>query len=315
MAAPLQGFTEAPFRHFHARIYSGAAVRYFSPFLRMEKGEVRRRDLRDITSPLDDGSYTLIPQVIARDAAEFRALTDVVAGCGYTSVDLNAGCPFPPQVRKGRGAGLISGDGTALAGIASAMREYPSVSFSLKMRLGTESAGQWRALMPVINDMPLTHVTLHPRTAVQQYSGTLYYDEVEPFASGLRHPLVLNGDISSADDIVALRARYPFLSGVMLGRGLLRSPSVFAEYTSGEAWDEGKRCAYMLRLHRAVLDYYSSVLCGGHQVLAKILPLWEYFSDSFPRKIVKPLVKSRTLDSFMSALLALEREYAFENIR
>ena len=61
MAAPLQGYTEAPFRHFHAEIYGGGkSLTYFSPFLRIEKGSVRPRDLRDITSPLN-ANHRLIP--------------------------------------------------------------------------------------------------------------------------------------------------------------------------------------------------------------------------------------------------------------
>ena len=75
MAAPLQGYTEAPFRHFHAEIYGGGeSLTYFSPFLRIEKGSVRPRDLRDITSPLN-ANHRLIPQIIFRDATEFRTLT------------------------------------------------------------------------------------------------------------------------------------------------------------------------------------------------------------------------------------------------
>ena len=46
-AAPMQGYTEAPYRHFHARIFGGIDC-YVSPFLRIDHGEVRRRDLRDI---------------------------------------------------------------------------------------------------------------------------------------------------------------------------------------------------------------------------------------------------------------------------
>ena len=67
MAAPLQGFTESPFRHFHAEIYGTGAmnVTYFSPFLRLEKGDVRPRDIREISIPLN-GNHQLIPQIISR---------------------------------------------------------------------------------------------------------------------------------------------------------------------------------------------------------------------------------------------------------
>ncbi len=69
-AAPMQGFTDAPFCHFHTEVYGQGIDAWFSPFIRVEKGEVRRRDIKNITSSLN-WNHTLIPQVIFRDEAEF----------------------------------------------------------------------------------------------------------------------------------------------------------------------------------------------------------------------------------------------------
>lgn len=97
MAAPLQGFTEAPFRHFHADIYGNSGIRglvtYFSPFLRLEKGDVRARDMRDISSPLN-GNHHLIPQIIFKNADEFSQLAGKVRDEGWREIDLNMVLPF-----------------------------------------------------------------------------------------------------------------------------------------------------------------------------------------------------------------------------
>lgn len=77
----MQGYTDAPFRHYHSEIYGGGDTLYCSPFLRVEHGDIRRRDLRDITSPFNEG-MRLLPQVIFRDVEEFTRLVDAVAGCG-----------------------------------------------------------------------------------------------------------------------------------------------------------------------------------------------------------------------------------------
>lgn len=304
MVAPLQGFTEAPFRHFHAEMYgSGDAVTYFSPFVRMEKGEPRGRDMRDVRSPLN-ANHRVVPQVIAAQADEFRTLVDGVLEAGYCSVDLNAGCPFPPQVHRGRGAGLLA-NREAMEEIAGAMMQYSGVDFSLKMRLGVSDPDQWRELIPVINSMPLTHVTLHPRTASQQYSGELRIDRVGGFVYAVRHPVIFNGELRTPADIVEVRRRFPAVEGVMVGRGLLMRPSLFAEYLSGCGWDEAKQCARILQLHDAIFNHFSTTLCGDHQMLAKIKPMWEYFAAPFPRKAVKPVLKSRTLTAYLSAVARL----------
>ena len=44
--APLQGYTDAVYRRAHARIFGGIET-YYSPFVRMEHGEIRRKDARD----------------------------------------------------------------------------------------------------------------------------------------------------------------------------------------------------------------------------------------------------------------------------
>ena len=51
--APLQGYTDAVYRRAHARIFGGIET-YYSPFVRMEHGEIRRKDARDIEPDLEE---------------------------------------------------------------------------------------------------------------------------------------------------------------------------------------------------------------------------------------------------------------------
>ena len=44
--APLQGYTEAIYRQAHARIFGGVES-YYTPFVRVEHGEIRKKDMRD----------------------------------------------------------------------------------------------------------------------------------------------------------------------------------------------------------------------------------------------------------------------------
>ena len=43
-AAPLQGFTEAPWRNFHEEVFGGIDA-YYTPFVRIERGGFRNRDM------------------------------------------------------------------------------------------------------------------------------------------------------------------------------------------------------------------------------------------------------------------------------
>ncbi len=284
MVAPLQGLTEAEWRSAHEAMFGErqGEVEYFTPFIRVEKGEVRARDLRDFTSELNCG-MNLTPQIIFKDTDEWRMLVDTLAEKGATRVDLNMGCPFPPQVRKGRGAGLLSHP-DIIAGIAGEMTNYPELQFSIKMRLGADAPGEALELVDIINEMPLRHVTIHPRIAKQQYKGTLLLSEMKDFSSRLRHPVIFNGDISTPADIKAVSSEY---DGVMAGRGLLSRPSLFAEYRSGmELAEEDQKKTY-LDLIQNTASKLRQRLCGGTQFKDKMKPYWEYAPSSLDKKIVK----------------------------
>ncbi|MDE7388332.1 MAG: tRNA-dihydrouridine synthase family protein, partial [Muribaculaceae bacterium] len=75
-AAPLQGLTDAPWRRFHADVCGGVDT-YFMPFLRVEKGIVRAKELRDLASELNRG-LDVVPQAIFRSVDELALIADAV---------------------------------------------------------------------------------------------------------------------------------------------------------------------------------------------------------------------------------------------
>ena len=303
-SAPLQGYTNAPWRHFHANIYGGADG-YFSPFLRAEKGEVRRHDLKDITSDLN-GNHSIVPQIIFRDMAEFNLLVETVIAQGYKSVNLNMGCPFPPQVKHGRGSAVILNI-DLLRTLKSAMDALPEVSFSVKMRLGVDNPKQWTDAIGLLNSMPLEHITLHPRTAQQQYTGELYLDQFEDFMSHSAHKVIFNGDITSPDDITAVVNRSPSVYGVMIGRGLLSRPSLIQEYRSGEEWSNECQIAEVLNLHQSLYDYYRDIACGDSQFLSQLKPFWTYLEPLIGHKSAKLIKKATTINKYNAAITNISR--------
>lgn len=300
-SAPIQGLTELPWRRFHHDIYGDGITSYFTPFLRVERGEVRRRDVRDLSSKMNSGIH-LIPQIIFRDLKEFEMLCDTVRASGFGSVDLNMGCPFPPQVHHGRGAGLIVNIGL-LEEIASLMKDkYSDIVFSIKMRLGVDDPTEWREAISVISRMPLSHLTVHPRTARQQYSGGLWLDEFSRLLDTTRHRVVFNGGLLTASDIDCIHAQFPGLYGIMIGRGLFSRPSMVAEWMSGEEWSESRRMKDILRLHSLVYSYYKATLSGDAQILGKIRPFWEYLAPELDKKTYKGIKKASSLGKYDDAV-------------
>ena len=298
-SAPLQGYTGPEWRALHAGMFGGVDT-YCSPFLRVEKGAPRTRDHKAIA--LSDDAPAVLPQILFRDTDEFRILADAVIAAGHDRMDLNLGCPFPPQVKHGRGAALLRNP-ALLEKLSGIMREqYPNVTFSAKMRLGVERGDEWRGIIDILNDMPLSHLAVHPRVAVQQYGGELWMDEFDNLLASTSIPVIYNGDILIPADCLSIAARYPRLEGMMIGRGLLARPSLAAEIKSGSEWDEQRRLDALVDINTALLDIYSDKLCGDAQILSKIKPYWDYAEPLIGRKAAKAIRKATTMTAYTSAI-------------
>lgn len=295
--APLQGFTDAAYRKAHQAICGGIAG-YYAPFIRLEHGELRRRDVRDV----EPSEVPLIPQVIAADVEEFRALTEVLTDKGFRQIDINMGCPFPMQTRLCRGAGILQYP-ERVAAIMNELALHQSVSFSVKMRLGLESADEWQQILPILNDSPLHHITVHPRVGKQQYKGEVNMSAFASVYEASAHPLIYNGDLMTAADIEAVAEQFPKLAGIMIGRGLLARPTLAGEYRSGKTYSDEEVRGRILAIHHEVLSHYEQTLEGGDgQVLQKILPFWEYAGAAFDHRFVKHLKKCHNLLEYKSLI-------------
>lgn len=292
--APLQGYTDCAYRCVHHEV-AGGVDEYYTPFVRLEGGEVRRKDLRDIDFDRNEGVPT-VPQIIFKDRDEFARLCDAVATAGWRRVDLNMGCPFPMQVKAGRGSGLLS-QVERVEAIAEEMGRRKEMIFSVKMRLGQEDAEECMRLVPILNEMPLEHVTMHPRLGKQQYKGKPDGEAFERFMAECHHPVVYNGDLLTVADVEGVMARWPKLKGMMLGRGLLARP-----------WQMGggEPQAVVSEMHRRIYDYACSVLQGDSQILARLYAFWEYQTPLLDKKQYKAIMKSGSLRNYRAAIAALE---------
>ncbi|MDE7413668.1 MAG: tRNA-dihydrouridine synthase family protein [Muribaculaceae bacterium] len=302
--APIQGHTDAAWRHFHKEIYGGNHS-YYTPFIRLERGEFRKHDLKDYLSPLNE-NHEVVAQVIFKDMEELGALLEGLAGKGVKRIDLNSGCPFPLQTARGRGAAFV-GNKEEFGKLPEMLARFPEIEFSLKMRLGFENPGEWRGVIDIINDLPLHHITLHPRVAKDQYKGEVRLDEFSDFLSASNNPMIYNGDLITPQDIAGIENRFPEIAGVMVGRGLLGRPSLAAEYSQSEEWNKDRRIKEMMKFHDRLFDYYSSELCGDHQVLSKIKPFWEYAESEIGRKAWKSISKASNMAKYQSALALIDR--------
>lgn len=297
--APLQGYTDDVYRRIHHELIGGIDT-YYTPFLRMEGGGVRSKDMRDIRPEFNEG-VPVVPQIIMKSMKEFEFLTGIVEEKGYNRIDLNMGCPFPMQAKHGRGSGLLANI-AIIEEIAKAVSEKKNIRFSVKMRLGWENKDEWKPVLDILNTIPLHQITLHPRIGTQQYKGETDMNAFEEFYTLCKHPLIYNGDVTSINNILSLEKRFPNLAGIMLGRGLLARPSLAMEYMTGEEWTWEKRRIQLHDFHTHLKAHYETTANSDAQLHSRLRLFWEYMETELGRKTYKKIMKAGNLKNYLSAI-------------
>jgi len=154
---------------------------------------------------------------------------------GASFVDLNAGCPIHDVVRRGMGATLLRRP-TALVRIAEAMVRGLPVPVTVKIRTGwCETEINAPELAQRLEDAGVAAIAVHGRTREQRYTRAADWDLIARLAAERRIPIVGNGDILTCFEARSRREASRCAS-LMLGRGALIKPWLFAEIARDQEW-------------------------------------------------------------------------------
>ena len=286
--APLRGVTIRAFREvFAAALDEAGFAGAFAPFIPANPGiRVNDRMLADLMPGPNGGGARarLVPQVISRHSEAMRELLKGFKDRGFTRADLNAGCPFPMIVRRGRGSGLFKTPDVLEKLIEAGCDEMGPGNFSVKTRLGLDRPDELLKLMPIYNRYPLAALTVHARTGRQMYTGSCDWSAVGEVLAVSVNPVFLNGDLD-----VAGASPLAGVAGRLVGRSFIRNLGLRAD--AGE-------------LLRRYVARSQAELCGDHPVLGRMKELLSYWKEVSPRwRRLWPLVKIvRTVEELRSLL-------------
>jgi len=294
--APLQGLTDVVFRQLFQKYYGGADYCY-TPFIRIERGEIRQRDLRELDA---DQLPNLVPQILPANAQEVVRLTEAIVDRGYKRVDINIGCPFPPIAAHGKGCVLFNYP-DRIREILLAAQQLSEVEFSMKIRLGFTSCQQWEEVIDDINNTPLRHITVHARYGKQQYKGECDKEAFGQFLQACKHKVIYNGDLHTTADVENIEKQFPQIAGVMIGRGVLADMTLICKLRNAEIPTTDVFRQYHSELVAAHIGHMS----GDKQVLGKMKPYWEYLYPEAPKRMHKNIQKANKIDAYTSAVATL----------
>lgn len=225
LLAPMAGVSEAPFRQICRRM--GADV-VLSEFLSSEA--LRRRvrttlegaEFEECERPIGIQIYGSDPNAMAEAAA---LVTEHYAP---EFIDINFGCPVKKVVQRNGGSGCLR-DMDLVARIIRAVIAATHLPVTVKTRSGwSEETRDPVGIALRMQDAGAKAFTLHARTRTQMFSGRADWDEIARVVEALDIPVIGNGDVQTAADVVRMRD-HTGCAGVMIGRGSFGNPWLFRD--------------------------------------------------------------------------------------
>jgi tRNA-dihydrouridine synthase B len=223
--APMAGVSEAPFRQICRRM--GADV-VLSEFLSSEA--IRRR----IRNTLEGAEFEEVErpigiQIYGADAnAMAEAAGLITEHYRPEFIDINFGCPVKKVVQRNGGSGCLR-DLDLVDKIIRAVVGATHLPVTVKTRSGwNDELRDPVGIALRMQDAGAKAFTLHARTRTQMFSGGANWDEIAQVVEALDIPVIGNGDILTAHDIVRMRD-HTRCAGVMIGRGTFGNPWLFRD--------------------------------------------------------------------------------------
>lgn len=270
--APMQDITDLPFWHLMSK-YGGADL-YFTEFFRVTPHYVPEKNiLRSIIE--NPTGRPAVAQIIGNDLDAMARTAKALEKHPVAAIDLNLGCPAPVVYRKCAGGGLLR-DLPRVDALLAALRDAVEGAFTVKMRIGFESPGEFDALLEVFAKHRLDLLTVHGRTVAEKYGPHVHLDRIAQAVRSLPFPVQANGNVVSATSAVETLAQTG-AAGLMIGRGAIRNPWIFSQIRDRLAGRE-----VSLPTGRQVLDYvsdlYEAVCSPGVPEKAQVQKMKKYMN-------------------------------------
>ena len=223
--APMAGMTDTAFRRLVKR--QGGCGLVVTEMVSSE-GLVRGIDRTLEYAEYTEEERPVSVQIFGGDPGRMAEAARVVEGMGADIVDVNMGCPVPKIANRSAGCSLMREPEHA-ARVVRTMAGAVGIPVTVKMRAGwNERQVNAPELARMMEEAGAAAVTVHGRTAAQSYRGVSDWDLIARVAAAVKIPVFGNGDCLEPEQILE-RLCSSGVSGVLVGRGILRNPWLLAQ--------------------------------------------------------------------------------------
>lgn len=231
------------------------------------------------------------PQFIQLFGSEPEQFTDAVKyieeETDFSGIDINMGCPARKIIKRRAGAALLK-DPKKIGEICRKVRKVISIPFTVKIRLGYEEENVFE-ILKVLENEGVDAVTVHFRLKTDRYSSEARWEYAERIKERSSLKIIGNGNILNRDEALE---RLNIVDGIMIGRGAINNPFIFAEMQDEMPGPEDKK-EITERIMALVEEYYLPKLR-----LLRIKAFTKYLASDRPylKEIKHKVYASKTFD-------------------
>ena len=297
--APMEGLTDYTFRGVFNKYFSGVD-RYYTPFISPTSTRyLTPRDYKEVALENNEGMH-LIPQLLTNNAEVFTETCRELKEMGYTTVNLNLGCPSGTVTHKGKGAGFLKYP-KQLREFLDYIYSHAVCDISIKTRIGTADKEEWEELLDIYKDFPINELIIHPRLLSDFYRGPVHTYAFKQALELLKCHVTYNGDITTVEKAEKIIEAFPDTFRIMIGRGLVADPNLASKIKGLECADRKTIKKFTSELTDAYIEKFHDERIAVNRMKS----IWIYLAESFPgsEKALKQLKKAQNLVQYKSAVM------------
>ena len=227
LLAPLAGYTNAVFRGMCENLGAGLSFTEMVSAIGLCYNSENTRELLQLTPVY--GAINAV-QLFGSEPEYMRRAAESKDIVPFDLIDINMGCPVPKIFKNGEGSALLNNIPLAQKLVKAAKSGGKAVS--VKFRTGIDGEHiVTRDFAIAMQDAGADMLTIHGRTRDKMYSGEVNFKEIASAKQAVQIPVIANGGVFCNADAEKLISETG-ADGIMVARGAMYNPFVFAEITA-----------------------------------------------------------------------------------
>ena len=297
--APMEGVAGYIYRNTYNKYFNNVD-KFFAPFISTSPNGIKKmKEFKDIL-PENNKNINIVPQLLSNSYEDFVVAVKEIKEFGYNEVNLNVGCPSGTVTSKKKGAGMLL-DLEFLDKFLNYIFDNLDIKISVKTRIGFYDDCEVEKLIEIYNRYPVYELIVHSRTREDYYKNSINLNAFEKFYKNSESSLCFNGDIFSNEDYKEIIQKFPEINKMMLGRGILRNPSIVENIKNNKNCPDLKK---IFEFRDELYEKYKEYLSGETHLLFKMKEVWLYMISSFDdsEKCAKKIKKVKNIKEYISLM-------------